>query len=143
MTRLEVILEARSWLGTPFSHQGRVKGEKVDCIGIVVEVGRAMDIVDLTGVEKYNGYSRLPYLHTLRHACDEYFIKIRRSEVEPGDILMMGYGRDLEGHLAIMSIDDKFIHASCLRAVNKVCEQTIDQKWEQRVMGCYRYPGIE
>jgi cell wall-associated NlpC family hydrolase len=29
--RAAVVAEARSWLGTPFHHQGRVKAAGVDC----------------------------------------------------------------------------------------------------------------
>ncbi len=36
--RHELIAEARTWLGTPYHHKGRVKGVGVDCGGLLYEV---------------------------------------------------------------------------------------------------------
>lgn len=36
--RSRVLIEARSWLGTPYHHKGRVKGVGVDCGGLLYEV---------------------------------------------------------------------------------------------------------
>ena len=36
--RLEIVAEARTWLGTPYRHQGAVKGRAVDCVNMVNEV---------------------------------------------------------------------------------------------------------
>lgn len=36
--RLRVLAEARSWLGTPYHHMGRVKGAGADCLTLLAEV---------------------------------------------------------------------------------------------------------
>lgn len=43
MTRAQVIAEARSWLGTKFRPKGRSR-LGVDCLGLLVMVGRAFDV---------------------------------------------------------------------------------------------------
>ena len=43
-SRLEVVCEARTWLGTPFHHQARAKGEACDCAGLVIGVARALGV---------------------------------------------------------------------------------------------------
>lgn len=37
-TRASILAEARSWLGTPFHHKGRIKHVGVDCGGFIYEV---------------------------------------------------------------------------------------------------------
>lgn len=37
-SRSRILLEARSWIGTPYHHKGRVKGVGVDCGGLLYEV---------------------------------------------------------------------------------------------------------
>ena len=43
-TGLDVVRMARTWLGTPYHHQGRVKGAGVDCGGLVIGVARFLMI---------------------------------------------------------------------------------------------------
>lgn len=40
--RQTIIAEARSWIGTPFRHQGRRKGQGVDCLGLLAGVAAAL-----------------------------------------------------------------------------------------------------
>jgi cell wall-associated NlpC family hydrolase len=35
-----IVAEAETWLNTPFRHQGRLKGQGVDCVGFISEVAR-------------------------------------------------------------------------------------------------------
>lgn len=41
-----VISEAMTWLGTPYHHQGRVKGVSVDCATLLCEVYEAVGLID-------------------------------------------------------------------------------------------------
>lgn len=43
MTRAEVVAAARRWLGAKYRHEGR-DGNGLDCIGLVVVVGRAFNV---------------------------------------------------------------------------------------------------
>jgi len=43
VTKQQIILQARTWLGTKYHHQGRLKKSKagaggVDCIGLIIGV---------------------------------------------------------------------------------------------------------
>ncbi len=38
MKNLEAVQEALTWLGTPYHHQGRIKGVGVDCGTLICEV---------------------------------------------------------------------------------------------------------
>lgn len=37
-TRAGILADARSWIGTPYHHKGRVKGVGVDCGGLIYEL---------------------------------------------------------------------------------------------------------
>jgi cell wall-associated NlpC family hydrolase len=64
MTRDQVISEARSWIGTPWRHQGRSRKRGVDCIGLLVVVARSFGL----NVEDRTDYARDPTaLHLLEH----------------------------------------------------------------------------
>src|SRR5262245_4461171 len=40
----KIVEEARTWKGTRFQHQGRIKGVGVDCVGFIAEVAKAVGI---------------------------------------------------------------------------------------------------
>jgi cell wall-associated NlpC family hydrolase len=52
----EIVAAARSWLGTPWRHQGRLKGIAVDCGGLIIGVGRELRLLDFGT----RAYGRIP-----------------------------------------------------------------------------------
>jgi hypothetical protein len=46
ITRMDVVTEARTWLSTPFVHQGWTKGVACDCIGLIKGVGVELGLFD-------------------------------------------------------------------------------------------------
>ena len=54
--------QARTWLGTPFKHQGRVKGVGVDCLGLLIGVAQELDLRDAQG-RKLAAFDALDYGH--------------------------------------------------------------------------------
>jgi cell wall-associated NlpC family hydrolase len=78
-----VVAEARSWVGTPFKHQGRAKGVGVDCVGLLIGVARRLGIVapafDVTG------YTRRPDGWTLIEECERHMGRVDQAELASGD----------------------------------------------------------
>jgi cell wall-associated NlpC family hydrolase len=98
VTRNEITEAAFSLIGTRFRHQGRDKKTGVDCVGLLVVVGRMVnypDIVDLTD------YRRTPsaetIYETLKTNCDE----IPLSEAGDGDFYQMRLHGIKPRHVAI------------------------------------------
>ena len=58
----EVVVEARTWLGTPFRHQGRIKNVGVDCLGLLVGVAAELNLKSKTG-EPLTALDELGYGH--------------------------------------------------------------------------------
>lgn len=103
-----VIAEARTWIGTPYQHKGRVKGVGVDCGGLLYQV--------------YNPFVRMrpfpknyPPDWALHRENEIYldFIRPYTFEVEratPGGMALFKVGRNWS-HAAIVTEKIKFIHS--------------------------------
>lgn len=99
ITRSDIVAEARTWLGTPWQHQQRLRGQAVDCVGLIIGVARAVGLVapdwDVTG------YSRTPD-GTLLQLCDQHLQRIDRSALQPGDVVAVAMDVDPQ-HLGIVA----------------------------------------
>ena len=103
-----VIAEARTWIGTPYQHKGRVKGVGVDCGGLLYQV--------------YNPFVRMrpfpknyPPDWALHQESNLYLDFIRPYTVEvgspiPGGMALFKVGRSWS-HAAIMSDKLRYIHS--------------------------------
>jgi cell wall-associated NlpC family hydrolase len=105
----KVLVEAMTWMRTPFHHKGCIKGVGVDCahfvIGVFLNVGVGPDLK----VEDYppdwhmhNGGER--FLDYVRQYCDQV------EEPRPGDIAMFKFGR-CAAHGSIVVEWPKVIHS--------------------------------
>src|SRR5258705_11857517 len=83
VTRSAFITEALTWEGTPYRHQGRLKGVGVDCIGLLVGVAHALGLTDydLTDYDKRPDGS-------LRARMNEQLDPIPLNEAKAGDVLL-------------------------------------------------------
>lgn len=89
-----VIAEARSWIGTPWHHMGRLKGIGVDCAMLLAEVYERAGVIGRVYVEPY---PMQWHLHRdderLMDIVNNYAHEIPQSEARPGDMLLVQYGR--------------------------------------------------
>jgi len=134
--RRRVVEEARSWIGTPYRHQARLRSVGVDCAGLIMGVGNALGLTDL----HYSDYGILPHKGMLRGICDKHFTPVH--ELEDGAILLMGFvqGPAQEQHLAIYSGLDTIIHSYL--NVGRCIEHRYSSVWRSRTRAIYRYPGV-
>jgi NlpC/P60 family putative phage cell wall peptidase len=133
-----LVTEARRWLGTPFRHQGRIRGEGVDCIGLVLEPARALGLTDY----RPGAYSRLPDAGTLRREVARHLVTVAKAEMRQGDILLLAAPLS-PCHLALigeLAGALTMIHAS--GPIGRVVEHGIDATWEGRIRGVFRFPGL-
>ncbi len=132
---------AREYVGTPFHHQGRVKGVGVDCVGLVLCVARELGTV-APGWD-VPGYSRYPDGVDLVRHLGEKLIKISESEMRPGDVVLVAFAKYPQ-HVGI--VGDyvhgglSIIHADGLRG--KVLETRLMFTPAMRFVGAYRFPEV-
>lgn len=136
MTAAEIVAAARTAIGTPFVHQGRVTGVGLDCAGLVVHVARTIgaEYVDATG------YARHPSQGLLEAALagQPCLKRVALGERQPGDVLLMRFAGDPQ-HLGVFS-GDSVIHS--YSTVGQVCEHRLDEAWERRIVQVYRFVGV-
>ncbi|MHB1098246.1 MAG: C40 family peptidase [Burkholderiales bacterium] len=137
MTPREAIVEAaRSWIGTPFHHQGRRKGIGADCAGIVLGVAREMGYSHCDRV----GYSREP--HGLFHLeVARQLVALPLSGIEPGDLLTFAFDRYPQ-HIGIVTNLEPLCVVHAYAQVRGCIEQALDPQWISRVRGAWRFPEL-
>jgi cell wall-associated NlpC family hydrolase len=133
-TPAEIILEAETWIGTPFKHQGRVKGVGVDCYGLVIEVARHFDLTAF----KSGNYGRKPNPTVMWQALRTHMREISLRDLRPGAILFMAYEKE-PMHLAIFD-GENIIHA--LAIARKCVKQRLDSQLRSKIRGVFVFPGM-
>lgn len=132
----QVIAAARGYLGAPFAHRGRTRSG-VDCAGLIIAVARDLGL-------QHPGklyYSPLPACGLITQMLAEYAVSI--SDPEPGCIVHLNVAGRPQ-HLAFVGDHGdsglSLIHGHM--TVGRVCEHRLDEKWERRIVGCWRMKGV-
>ena len=134
----EVIACARSWIGTRWQHQARLKGVACDCAGLVIGVARELGLSSFD----FTAYGRVPHGGALERICGEQMVKIGRLQARPGDVLLMTWSNEPHhvGFLSDLGGRAGIIHSYA--QVRKVVEHGMDGQWWARVVALYRVPGV-
>lgn len=108
-TGAEIVAEARTWLGTPYHHQGRVKGVGVDCAMLLCEVYHAVGLIPFIDPRPYP-----PDWH-LNRGEERYlaWVEDYANQVEaaqPGDVALYRFGRTVS-HAGIVVAWPTIVHA--------------------------------
>ena len=122
--RARIVMEARSWIGTPYHHQARLRGVGVDCAMLLAEVYERAGITPHLptpdypadwmlhrSAERYIGF-------VLEHAC-EITGPPQGPAPLPGDIVLWRVGRCFS-HAGIVTEWPMVIHAFVRQPVQEV-----------------------
>lgn len=136
MTRDEIVIEARSYLGQPWRHRGR-KRSGLDCAGLLVLVSNTVG----HEVEDVETYSRLP---DKERFVDHLKAQFQPAEMplKPGMIVVLRDGI-LPCHTGILGWKHErltLIHASATKRM--VVEETWDQFWSSKFRCALDIPGV-
>lgn len=139
-TRADIVREARTWIGTRFHHQGRLKGVGCDCAGLVIGVANALGIADY---QEPATYGRRPSGFDMQFECARNLDLRPVGELRPGNVALMAFG-DYPQHLAIVSDLEPgggLIH--CYTQVRRCVEHHLTAEWKARIRTVYSYRGID
>lgn len=108
--RIRVVDEAKTWIMTPYHHQGRVKGAGVDCLTLLAEVYERAGIIEHAEPGNYEQQWMLhrdeeKYIAGLMQYCEE----IERPGM--GDIAVWQIGRTYSHGAIVVEWPALIIHA--------------------------------
>lgn len=115
-TRQAIVDEAKTWIGTPWHHEARVKHHGVDCGQFLLEVYEKVGLIPHIQPDHYS-------MDFMCHRSEEWFIEtilqfaneITHMEPPylPGDVIMFQQGR-IYSHSAIITDWPQIIHADSM-----------------------------
>lgn len=143
--RTKIIKIAREWLNTPYQHQAMLKGVGVDCVGLIVGVGREAGILRITDEEinRYSGYGRLPNPKQMGKVMTRHLYCKKGKSYGIGDILWLEWRKNLPMHLAFISEYKgalSLIHA--FSGAGKVVEHTLTPEWDRKIRSYWCFPEL-
>lgn len=140
----QIVKQARTWLGTPFHHQARLKKKGCDCLGLIVGVVDELGLKDKTGklLAGYDEitYSKLPNGEHLIAKLQSVLKEIPKAKAKPGDLGLFKIG-DNPQHLAILTdYEGEIGMIHCEARTRKVVEHRLDNEWNERLIKVFRWP---
>jgi len=145
--RKQIIETARTYVGTPFQHQARVKARGLDCVGLILCVADDLKINDTSGKPfnkfDYVDYGPQPSGGFVNEQCATRLVKVNRPP-QPGDVVNLRVPVE-PCHVAIISEHGGALYM--IHAYNggthKCVEHVFDKAWQRRLVGVFEFPGIE
>jgi cell wall-associated NlpC family hydrolase len=138
MERADIVKVARSYVGTPYKHQGRSR-KGIDCIGLVICVAQEFGVQLIAP----NDYAPSPSSNLVLKHADTQGIIIPDKKIALGRIVVMwGMTSQEAQHFAVVGdMNGRFtmIHAFSKRGM--VVEHSWDNFWIRRIMKVYELPG--
>lgn len=137
----DIVTVARSWIGTRFHHQGRLKKTDthkggVDCLGLLIGVAQELDLPFVRYDEI--DYPHYPDTEKLRQKLAGCMQENAINDIKDGDILLLNVDGNPQ-HLAIVSElagELAIIHAYA--PARAVVEHVLDDWWRDRVVAVFR-----
>lgn len=149
----QIVASARTWIGTRFHHQGRLKRTPMhkggcDCLGLLVGVAQELKLKNKQGELLYlfdeTNYSHLPDGIRFRDKLAEHLIEIDPVELRAGDIALFNLDGNPQhvGIIAEYEIEDEqsLIHA--FAQAKSVVETRLDECWRVRIVAGFRVYAI-
>lgn len=139
--RMDIVLCARSWLGTPYRHQASSKGIGTDCLGLIRGVWRECLGEEPVRAPSYSAdWSEATQQEELWRAAKAYLNEVHRDAMV-GDVVLFRM-RDgmVAKHLGIVASVGQattFIHAY---QGHGVVESHLSTPWRRRVVSLFEFP---
>jgi NlpC/P60 family putative phage cell wall peptidase len=135
-----IVAEARSWIGTPYRHQGSLKGVGCDCLGLVRGVWRACYGEEPEALPPYAAdWAEARGGEPLVKAAQRHLVEVDVKEFGPGDVLLFRWRNGYTAkHLAIATSTQRMVHAHDGAAVAEVA---IAPWWRRRLAFAFRFPA--
>lgn len=137
-----IVSEARSWVGTKFKHQGRIKRTEFnyggcDCLGLIMGLGiktrngESLKLYDITN------YPKIISSNDLFESLNQLLKPVEIKNISIGNIILIRIS-GFPQHLAIVSELNPYISIIHSYAqARKVVEQYLPLEWQKNIVGVY------
>jgi NlpC/P60 family putative phage cell wall peptidase len=135
------VAAARGWIGTPYRHQGALKGVGCDCLGLLIGVwrevtGEAAEAPPPYAADWAEALGRETFAEGLRR----HMAEIAPETADAGDVLLFRWRAHLPAkHAGILTAPGRMVHAQ-ERAV--VTEVAVSAWWRRRVAYAFRLAEV-
>ncbi|MGI3212570.1 C40 family peptidase [Roseovarius tibetensis] len=138
VTPKAIVAEARTWLGTPWRHQGRARSG-LDCVGLVVVVARALRLSDYD----HTAYGRRAQGQNFVDHFRAHMDGVAITDSRPGDVLVFA-DQAYPCHCGFLTERlgrPHLLHAHATR--RQVIEEPYAGEWPRKVKFAFRFrhPG--
>ena len=141
-----IVAQARSWLGTPYHHQARLKGVGCDCLGLVVGVADELSLTrsDGTPLIQFDetNYSRQPDGAYLTSMLQSLLQEVPKESAAPGDLALFTIERNPQHVGLLTEYEDGLGVIHSYAPSRKVVEHRLDKKWQQRIIKVFRWQPL-
>lgn len=131
ITRSDVVNKAREYLGTKYAHQGRLKGVGIDCAGLLLCVGKELEIVPQDF--EFVSYNRMNDGRELKRIVEIFADET--TDPHYADICIINVMGNPQ-HCGFLS-DKGMIHV-----LDSAVEHRIDEKWSKRIVATYKLKDV-
>lgn len=133
----QIVAKAREYIGTRWTHKGRVKGVGVDCVGLLVGVFSELGLEVVDNLE----YSSGDEIELLNSCLAKHGVK-REGEAREGDVIVfrntLSVGsQPMLNHVGIMTGEGSFIHSWSTPSAMRVVETPLDDFWSKWIVATY------
>lgn len=147
-SRKQVVDKAREYLGTPFQHQGRVKGISCDCVGLPLMIGQELGMIDKTGA-LINGqdsadYGPQPFDNGVHEEVKRRCMEKSITDLKEGDLVTIKMPT-VACHVGIISRLYVGTRDECLGLIHaytpagKVVETVLSPIMRQKIKGVFEF----
>lgn len=136
-----IIAEARTWIGTPYRHQGSRNGVGCDCLGLVRGVWRGVYGEEPEAPGPYAAdWAEAGGEDRLLTAARRYCIEKGREDMAAGDLLLFRWRPNVPAkHAGILLGEHRFIHAY---QGHSVLVSALVPHWRRRIAGVFAFPEL-
>lgn len=143
----DIVIEARSWIGTPYRHQASLKAVGCDCLGLLRGVWRAVLGPEPEEAPPYAATwaesapsGADPLVEAAARHLEPVVTPLDAYVPQPGDVLLFAFRAHLPAkHCAIATASNAMVHAHEGAAVAEVA---LTAWWRRHLVSAYRFPGV-
>lgn len=130
----DLVRQARTYLGVKYHHCGRSE-HGLDCSGLILRVAHDLGLTEWDEVDYSQQVNPVYMKANIERFCDPV-----DGEPQAGDVLWLSIG-GVPQHVAMATGEGTLIHATNSTMV--VVEVSFDKVWRRRLMGVFRWRGLE